>query len=114
MQPVGWFAEGWQSRTTARGRHDRRIVLDLRNRTERDLSVQPWHIFSLSWTAGGDALLASGGYFILRIELDGKIRELLDRSRNQWLSHVRPSPDGRHLAFSQQTFESNAWLLENF
>jgi hypothetical protein len=25
-----------------------------------------------------------------------------------------PSPDGHHLAFAQQTFETNAWLLEDF
>jgi hypothetical protein len=39
---------------------------------------------------------------------------LLDQGTNHWLSATCPSPDGRRLAFSQQTFESNVWLLENF
>jgi hypothetical protein len=51
---------------------------------------------------------------IIGIELHDKIRVLLDRGRSQWLGSPCPSPDGRHSAFSQQTFEKNAWLLENF
>jgi Tol biopolymer transport system component len=54
------------------------------------------------------------GYFIARIDLDGKTHVLLDRGRNQWLGRPTPSPDGHRLAFSQQAFEANAWLLENF
>jgi hypothetical protein len=73
-----------------------------------------WTILSLSWTADGNALFASTGFFIARVELDGRTRVLLDRSRNQVVDSLCPSPDGRHLAFSQRIFESNAWLLENF
>jgi hypothetical protein len=72
---------------------------------------------SLSWTADGNALLAtalSTGYLIARIELDGQTRVLLNREPNQGLGYICPSPDGIHLAFSQETRESNAWLLENF
>src|SRR5271155_2060301 len=93
--------------------------VDSRN-TERILEVPlGWRISELSWTADGNALFAgvqseSTGYMIVRIELDGKPRVLLNRGRNQWIDAPRPSPDGRHLAFSQQTWESNAWLLENF
>jgi Tol biopolymer transport system component len=93
-------------------------TLDFRNGTERNLQLpHGWRISSLGWTADGNALFAaamSTGYFIARIELDGKTRVLLNRSRSQFLSHPCPSPDGRHLAFSQQTRESNAWMLENF
>jgi len=93
-------------------------VLDLRNKSERNLQLpHKWSIWSLSWAADGNALFAaaqSGDYLILRLELDGKTRVLLNRGRNRWLSYPRPSPDGSHLAFSEQTFESNAWLLENF
>jgi hypothetical protein len=39
---------------------------------------------------------------------------LLDRGRNQWLASALPSPDGRYLAFSQQTFDYNVWLVKNF
>jgi Tol biopolymer transport system component len=74
-------------------------------------------IWSINWTADGSALFAaaqSSEYVIARIELDGKTRVLLNRGRDQWLGYASPSPDGRHLAFTEQTFESNSWLLENF
>jgi Tol biopolymer transport system component len=94
-------------------------ILDFRNGTERNFELPPgWRSWSLSWTADGNALSATGqsttGFFIARIELDGKTRVLLERRRNQYIGTARPSPDGRHLAFAQQTTESNAWLLENF
>ncbi len=95
-------------------------ILDLRNGAERSLPLpQGWHLWHLSWAAEGNALFATGrgksiGYFIARIELDGKTRILLDRGRNQSLDSPCLSPDGRHLAFTQQTWENNVWLLENF
>jgi Tol biopolymer transport system component len=95
-------------------------VLDLRNGTERTLPLpHGWILWAHDWAADSNALFAaaqskSTGYMIVRIELDGKISVLLDRGRSQWLGSPCPSPDGRHLAFSQQTFENNAWLLENF
>jgi len=94
-------------------------ILDLRNGgVERIVQLpQGWRNLSLCWAADGNALFAavqSTEYLIVRIELDGKTRVLLNRGRNQWLSYPCPSPDGRYLAFSQQTFESNVWLLENF
>jgi len=93
-------------------------ILDLRNGMERNLQLpHGWRIWSLSWAADSNAMFAAAqltDYFIVRIELDGKTRELLNRGRNQWLGYPRPSPDGRRLAFSQQTWEDNAWLLENF
>jgi Tol biopolymer transport system component len=93
-------------------------ILDFRDGTERNLPLPDgWHVWSLSWIADGNALLAaarSTTYFITRIELDGKTRVLLNANINQSFDSPSPSPDGRHLAFSQRTRESNAWLLENF
>jgi serine/threonine protein kinase/Tol biopolymer transport system component len=98
--------------------HNQIHILDLRNSTERPFQLpQGLYIWSLSWTADGNAFFAgvqSTDYLLVRIELDGKIRVLLDRGRDQWLSNPLPSPDGRRLAFTQETFESNCWLLENF
>jgi Tol biopolymer transport system component len=54
------------------------------------------------------------GYFIAKLDLDGKTHVLLNRGRNQFLSNLVSSPDGRRLAFSQATFDLNAWLLEDF
>jgi eukaryotic-like serine/threonine-protein kinase len=93
-------------------------VLDSRIGTERDIPFpRGWDVWYLGWAADGNALFAAAQttrYFIARIGLDGTTRSLLDRGRAQWLTYPRPSPDGRYLAFSQRTSESNAWLLENF
>ena len=93
-------------------------ILDPLNGTERNIQLpHDWKVWSLNWTSDGSALFAAvqtTGYFLARIDLNGKIQMLLDRGRAQWLSNPSPSPDGRYLAFSQRTFESNVWLMENF
>jgi Tol biopolymer transport system component len=93
-------------------------IFDLGDGAERDVLLPPeWHVYSLGWARQGDGLFAAVAaphYQIVRIGLDGKISLLLDRSRNTWLGNIAASPDGLHLAFNQQTFEANVWLLENF
>jgi Tol biopolymer transport system component len=93
-------------------------ILYLQDSSERNIPLpHGWLIWNVDWSADGRALFAAAqttGYFIARVELDGKTRVLLDRGRVHWLSYPHVSPDGRFLAFSQRTFESNAWLLENF
>ena len=99
--------------------HQQIRILDLRSKTESTLKLPNWSvIWSSSWAVDGNALFASvshmTSYQIVRIELNGKTSVLLDRGRNQWLSSPVASSDGRHLGFTQQTFESNVWLLENY
>jgi Tol biopolymer transport system component/DNA-binding winged helix-turn-helix (wHTH) protein len=98
--------------------HDALHIVDLPNRTQQTVKVPGVFIWSLCWAADGTALFAtisrSTEYLIVRIELDGTTHDLLNRGRTQWLAFPRPSPDGRYLAFSQQTFETKVWLLENF
>ena len=93
-------------------------ILDFRNGTERDLQLpKGTYIWTLYWAPDGLALFAAvrtTEYFIERIGLDGKTSVLLRRGRDHWLAYAIPSPDGRRLAFSQQTFDSNMWMLENF
>jgi dipeptidyl aminopeptidase/acylaminoacyl peptidase len=93
-------------------------VLDSRNGAERNLQLpHGWRIFNLGWAADGNALFTGAritGYFIARIDLDGKTQVLFDQGRIHPLFFPCPSPDGRHLAFSQRSRETNAWLLENF
>ena len=96
------------------------LLIDLQKKSQRILPIPSgWQIWSLSWRADAKALYAaaqsqSTGYFLVRIEVNGKTSVLLNRGRSQWLSTPVPSPNGRHLAFTQQTFETNAWLVENF
>jgi Tol biopolymer transport system component len=95
-------------------------ILDLRTGVERDFQLpHGWYIWNHSWAADGNRLLAAAqsnsiGYFVATIELDGKTHILFDRGRNQWIAAAIPSPDGHHLAIGQRTWETNAWLLENF
>jgi eukaryotic-like serine/threonine-protein kinase len=94
-------------------------VLDTRGGAERTLKLpKGWVIWSMSWAASSDAVFLGAqskeGYSLARLDLNGNFRVLLDRGRNQWLGRVTPAPDGHRLAFAQQSFEGNAWLLENF
>jgi serine/threonine protein kinase len=93
-------------------------ILDLRNGTERDLPLpQGWRrITALYWAADGKAVFAGVGAtssLIARIDLDGRTHILLER-KSGWVGAPCSSPDGHHLAYFQQTADSNVWLLENF
>ena len=72
-----------------------------------------------AFTADGRALFVTnqvaGGMSLFRVELDGRT-SVLHRTDGvgDWMGTLRPSPDGRHLAFSTISFGSDLWLLENF
>ena len=93
-------------------------IVDLGNGAERNIPLPPeWRVYSLAWAKQGDgffAAVAAPHYQIVRLGLDGRTSLLLDRARDTWLGNVVPSVDGLHLAFNQQTFEANVWLLESF
>jgi dipeptidyl aminopeptidase/acylaminoacyl peptidase len=93
-------------------------ILDLANGAEHNVQLSAgWYIWSLSWAQDGKALFAaaqSTHCMIARIESDGKIRVLLDQGREHFLYAPISSQDGHHLTFTQQTFQNNVWLLENF
>ena len=92
-------------------------ILDLRDGTERNLQLPKGGIIvSLCWTADGNSVfvsLNSARNPIARIDLDGKTHILFE-GRNEIIEGLSASPDGRHLAYSQNASESNVWLLENF
>jgi len=91
-------------------------IIELPSGAERTLP-NSMKIFGTSWAPDGKTLYAAAqgaDYFLVRFDMDGKTRVLLDRGRNQWLSAASLSPNGRYLAFTQQSWDSNAWLLENF
>jgi eukaryotic-like serine/threonine-protein kinase len=94
-------------------------ILDLHNSSERVLTISgPWRILDVNWAADGNSLFVVGAQaprqLILHVDLDGKARVVLDGGKDHVLATPLPSPDGRRLAFSQFTWESNAWLLQNF
>jgi Tol biopolymer transport system component len=98
---------------------DRKVrVLDLRTKVERDLGLPPLvRLVGVCWSADGRRLYGTGQtseFLLLRLELDGKAEILLNRARTHFLFSPSPSPDGKSLAFSQQSTESNVYLIENF
>ncbi|MGA8489802.1 MAG: hypothetical protein WB711_05220, partial [Terriglobales bacterium] len=104
---------------TTAATHPTVMLVNLANSTQQTLAIpQEWAIRDLAWAVDGRSLFAVGVHdrsnAILRIELDGQTRIFLDRGKNHAAHFLRPSPDGQHLAFSEYTWESNNWLLENF
>jgi hypothetical protein len=49
----------------------------------------------------------------LHLDFKGHVQVLREHAGG-WGGGIVPSPDGRHLAMSQWTIESNTWMLENF
>ena len=94
-------------------------ILDLHNGTESNLSLpNGWlRVWSLGWAPDNKALLVSGcadECSLARVGLDGKSSVLLHGGRNQNFYDPVSSPDGHNLAFGQQVWNANVWLLENF
>jgi len=96
------------------------LLMKLGTSTQRIVRLSPsWDVWDAAWAADGHSLFALGeralSSFILRIDLNGNVHELLDTGKvNGGLYSLHASPDGRHLTFGQVTYESNAWLLQNF
>jgi WD40 repeat protein len=72
---------------------------------------------SLDFTPDGQTLMISGiafganMYGIASVDLNGQ-GALLPTAHDAWLTMPRVSPDGRHLAFTSMSFDSDVWLLE--
>jgi eukaryotic-like serine/threonine-protein kinase len=93
-------------------------VVDLHVGGEKNIPLpKGWVAVDTCWTSDGVAILLSGfitNTVIARIELDGKTTVVLRGGKGQYFSSPLESPDGRYLAYSEQGWNSNAWLLENF
>jgi serine/threonine protein kinase len=94
-------------------------ILSLTNAGDHVISLVPGaKIKDVNWAADGNSFFAIAWFnpnvVILQIDMDGRTHVVISRGKDHDLQNPRPSPDGHHLAFSQRTWESNAWLLENF
>lgn len=93
-------------------------VLTLSDRTWRTLPVGPGLGHGdVAWAADGNgfflAVNAPGNEAnLFYVTLTGKVK-LLWRNL-QSLDNPQPSPDGKYLAYSSQTTDTNVWMLENF
>ncbi len=111
LSPDGqWIALGWGWG----GGHIR--FLSLAGQPPHDISVDGWsNLQCVAWAADGKAVFATAWASkdppLLRISLDGEVKLL-----HKGLFHMEnpvPSPDGRYLAFGENTMESNVWVAEN-
>lgn len=71
----------------------------------------------VAWSPDGNGFYVTGeserGILLLYVDMQGEA-EVLYEIGNGNLFAPRPSPDGRYLAFGQETADSNAWLIEKF
>jgi DNA-binding winged helix-turn-helix (wHTH) protein/WD40 repeat protein len=69
---------------------------------------------AIAWTADGKGfLISSANADLLYVTTAGKMRILTHNDSSQDLERLVPSPDGRRLAFQVQTYDFNAWMVEN-
>jgi Tol biopolymer transport system component len=95
------------------------VVVNLAGSSQKLLTVSPaWDVRTVAWSADGRSLFALGVHSsdesILNVDLSGKASVVVKVGRDHIVTALHMSPDGRHLAYSLETWESNAWLLENF
>lgn len=101
-----------------KNREPRLSMLSLTGRESRELVVKGWSaLINLNWAADGKGLFTSGlverGSVLLYVDLQGNAHPLWEQ-RGSVATWAIPSPDGRHLALSGWTKNTNSWMLENF
>ena len=97
-----------------------RLVDTLTGEVVRDVDVEglPGVSFSeVEWSPDGDGFYLVGefprGVALVRVALNGEAH-VLHEDQTGFFFSIKPSPDGRHLAFEKSTVESNAWMIEKF
>src|SRR5579859_763588 len=84
---------------------------------QTDLLLKGWsHIHILSWSSDGRGWFVTAQFpdtwTLLFAGLKGDIH-VLQQGNNRYGPWVVPSPDGRHLALSQEGVISNVWMLDS-
>jgi hypothetical protein len=101
-----------------KNREPRLSMLSLTGQEPRELIVKGWStLINLDWAADGKGLFTSGpverGSVLLYVDLQGNAHPLWEQ-RGSLATWAIPSPDGRQLALSGWTKNTNFWMLENF
>lgn len=78
---------------------------------------RPFYLVSLAWTSDGRGWIAVGrsnadGWRLLHVGHDGNMSLLTPPQF--WMYSAEGSPDGRHVAFTNNTGQENFWMLEDF
>jgi Tol biopolymer transport system component len=90
-------------------------IMTLVNGTWHEIPVaEQWNTDYIAWTAdGGGFFVTSSTFDLLHVTTAGKVSLLSRNDRAQWPAWPVPSPDGKYLAFQAQTYDFNAWMMEN-
>lgn len=96
---------------------DRIRLVELESGSSHSISVgHSQRLSGISWAAEGKTWFVTGsslrGAALLQVRLDGATSELWTSNTNLVAPLV--SPDNKNLAFSTSTYNSNAWVIENF
>jgi eukaryotic-like serine/threonine-protein kinase len=93
-------------------------ILSMEGKSPRTIAVAGGHLQSPTWAADNKHFYVvssqQGKWNLLYVEPSGKYKTALMSSPEVWIAWPRPSPDGRHLAFQQRSWESNYAMLENY
>ncbi len=98
-------------------RKDRIRLVELESGSARSIVAVPSERLSgISWSADGRSWFVTSSWLrgsaLLRVTAEGTASELWKSSTT--LATPLTSPDGRNLVFSSSTYNSNAWVIENF
>ncbi len=96
---------------------DRIRLVELESGSARSLGVgHSEHLSGIGWSADGRSWFVTSSSLrrsaILKVRQDGTFSELWKSSTT--LVAPLASPGGKNLAFSSSTYNSNAWVIENF
>ena len=120
---MGWGTspDGSRLALVDRDKYGSRIeVLILADRTWHEVALEPGagNLQSIAWAADGKSFFAMSwtpdSYNVLHVTAAGKVQLLLRNGRNRWLHNPLPSPNGKYLAFSAETWDSNVWMIDRF
>ncbi len=97
-------------------------ILNLETGKVALLNLSPWKwrlLTSVSWAADGQGLFAiaetESSVALLSVSREGRLSVLQEVDKKKaWLFWPLASPDGRFLAFSMRTYQSDLVMLENF
>jgi Tol biopolymer transport system component len=94
-------------------------IISLQDNTARSLERKNEIIYQFTWATDNQHLflvVSSGpANALIRVDLKGNSQILSKVAISEpGLINPAPSPDGRHLAYSLNSWEANAVLLENF